>query len=252
MPREITQLKVFVSCPSDVEMEKQTVAYLCDESNRSHGGRCNVYLTMVEWRNSVIPQFGPRPQQLINEQIGEYDVFIGILWMRFGTQPGAKNPNTGEDYESGTEEEFEKAYERWKQTGEPSINFYFKEAAASTLPEIESLQKVLKFKERLKCDYRGWVVDFDTDVDFERKVRLFLQKVCSDISDKIAKKKPEVFSQYAVVVRQAYESVEGYLRRKVCAVSDYDSTTRRVSTTLRHRPFEFSVAPALSPAGRPA
>jgi len=29
-------------------------------------------------------------------------------------------------------------------------------------------------------------------------------------------------------------------------------TPRRVSTTLRHRPFEFSVAPALSPAGRPA
>ena len=27
---------------------------------------------------------------------------------------------------------------------------------------------------------------------------------------------------------------------------------RRVSTTLRHRPFEFSVAPALSPGGRPA
>jgi hypothetical protein len=27
---------------------------------------------------------------------------------------------------------------------------------------------------------------------------------------------------------------------------------RRVSTTLRHRPFEFSVATALSPDGRPA
>ena len=27
---------------------------------------------------------------------------------------------------------------------------------------------------------------------------------------------------------------------------------RRVSTSLRHRPFEFSVATALSPEGRPA
>ena len=153
MPREITQLKVFVSCPGDVETEKQRVQVVCDEINQDHSDRCNVSLIMCEWRSSVIPQFGPRIQQIINDQIGEYDVFIGIMWGRFGTPPGAKNPHTSEDYESGTEEEFQLAYDRWRQNGEPLMNFYFKKAAAVSLSEIETLRKVLEFKEKLKQDF---------------------------------------------------------------------------------------------------
>ncbi|HEX5733352.1 MAG TPA: hypothetical protein VF131_11010 [Blastocatellia bacterium] len=226
MPREITQLKVFVSCPGDVEKEKQLVHILCNEINQGFQDRCNVSLMMVEWRESVVPQFGPRPQQIINEQIGEYDVFIGILWKRFGTPPGATNPHTGQDYDSGTEEEFETAYDRWKQHGDPLINFYFKQDANSipSFSEMESLQKVLRFKEKLKREYRGWVIDFEGELDFERKLRRFLQKVCFDISDRIGKKKPELLF-LSSVEKEPYERVQGYIRRKVCAVLDYNSAT---------------------------
>ena len=79
MNKEVTQIKVFVSCPSDVKNEKSIVEYLCDEINQKYRDKFKVSLLMVEWEKSVIPQFGPRPQAIINQQISKYDVFIGIF-----------------------------------------------------------------------------------------------------------------------------------------------------------------------------
>jgi hypothetical protein len=42
-----------------------------------------------------------RPEQLILDQIGQYDLFVGIMWRRFGTPTGVAG--------SGTEQEFDHA-----------------------------------------------------------------------------------------------------------------------------------------------
>jgi len=151
MNKEVTQIKVFVSCPSDVKNEKSIVEYLCDEINQKYRDKFKVSLLMVEWEKSVIPQFGPRPQAIINQQISKYDVFIGIFWKRFGTPPGAKNPNTGEHYESGTEEEFEIAYQGWKQKKSVRINFYFKDLNRKAgIDDQVQTAKVVAFKKKLR------------------------------------------------------------------------------------------------------
>ena len=61
-----------------------------------------------------------RPQGIINKQIGEYDIFIGMMWKRFGTPTGKAG--------SGTEEEFRLAYEYWETTKSVMILFYFCQA----------------------------------------------------------------------------------------------------------------------------
>lgn len=83
-------------------------------------------------------------QSLINNDIPEYDLFIGLLWLRFGTP--TKN------FGSGTEEEFEIAYSKFlNEQNSVQILFYFKNALPNSINDIdpEQLSKVKKFKKSL-------------------------------------------------------------------------------------------------------
>jgi class 3 adenylate cyclase len=224
MLRSIFQIRVFISCPGDLEAEKSSVKLVCEEFNQDNRDRCNVNLLPLDWRDSVIPQLGPRLQETINESIGEYEVFVGILGNRFGTPTGAHNPQTGVEYESGTEEEFELAYRRWKESKEPTINFFFKnvDLKSPSLNELDQLKNVLQFKERIINEYHGWVVEFTDTIDFERKVRRFLNNLCWDIQDNLGKKKSEG-TESPRPVRQNYEEVPNYLPRRVVSADDAGS-----------------------------
>jgi hypothetical protein len=81
-------------------------------------------LEVVDWAQ-VPPSMG-RPQGVILSHLPPetWDVFIGILSQRFGSPTGGKNPSTGRDYESGTEEEFNCAYQLFKANGKPRIQIY--------------------------------------------------------------------------------------------------------------------------------
>lgn len=105
MPKNVTVYKVFLASPSDVEEERKVVDKVISTYNQMHSSD-SLKLELVCWENTSFPSFGDYAQDVINTQIGDdYDIFIGILWTRFGT-PTAK-------YGSGTEEEFERAYKRY-------------------------------------------------------------------------------------------------------------------------------------------
>ena len=67
-----------------------------------------------------------RPQQVIfdSAEPETWDIFVGVLWQRFGSPPGAKHPTKDIPLKSGTHEEFLAAYELWKKHGWPRILFY--------------------------------------------------------------------------------------------------------------------------------
>jgi hypothetical protein len=85
-----------------------------------------------------------RPQGVVNRQVGQFDVFIGIMWKRFGTPTGRA--------ESGTDEEFNVALKSWKTTRTPRIMFYFSQAPYTlrSIEEAEQLRKVLQFRRRVE------------------------------------------------------------------------------------------------------
>ncbi|MBN3854386.1 DUF4062 domain-containing protein [Paraburkholderia sp. Ac-20340] len=139
MPRISTIVQVFVASPSDVAPEREALETLIAEMNRTWSAGLGIMFELVRWETHVTPMMGGDPQSLINGQIGDdYDVFIGILWARFGTPtPRAM---------SGTQEEFERAYARLSaDQNAPLIMFYFKEAAIPISRidprQIESVQK---------------------------------------------------------------------------------------------------------------
>ena len=148
-------------------------------------------LTPLRWENDVSSQIGGRPQEIINEQIGEdYDIFIGILCNRFG-QPTL-------EYESGTEEEFFRAYNRYENSKtNPQILFYFKDPRQSEMPiDAKQFLKVANFKEILK--ELGIYEDFDSRDALKQKVLAALVKALDRIE-----KSPNEASGHQVVSEDA-------------------------------------------------
>jgi hypothetical protein len=139
-------IRLFVASPGDVQRERDSILGIVNELNRTCGwllGDAAPWLKVRLWETDTYPDAG-RAQALITDQIGQYDIFIGVLWKRIGT-PSDKA-------ESGTIEEFETAYARWQQTQLPHICFYFNRAAIAppaSISEAEQLLGVAKFRERL-------------------------------------------------------------------------------------------------------
>jgi len=166
----VARLRIFVASPSDVQEERKALGTVVDELNRTIGREKDVMLDLVRWETDIVPDMGP-PQEVINrqiEKIGPYDIFVGIMWRRFGTPT--------EHAASGTQEEFQLAYESYSKTGRPRIMFYFKQAAAmfTTVHEAEQVVRVLTFRDEL--GKKGLYTIYNTVFDFERYVREHLTK----------------------------------------------------------------------------
>lgn len=80
---------------------------------------------------------------MVNKQISQkpLDLFVGIMWNRFGTP----TPTAG----SGTEQEFEEALSNWRDEGKPWITFYFcqRPSNLSSKDQLEQKNRVLEFRE---------------------------------------------------------------------------------------------------------
>jgi hypothetical protein len=179
-----TEIQVFVSCPGDVEREKQIVFELCEVVNRDliETG-CQVHLVPRDF-SEVIAPIGTRPQQVINDIITDYHIYLGILYMRFGTPTRAINPKTSREFESGTEEEFMLAMQKRESGQDPNlIYFFFKDQEGSnTVSQSDQARKVLVFKEKLKTN--NWINNFKTSEQFERKLHSLLYRITNDICNR--------------------------------------------------------------------
>jgi hypothetical protein len=144
MPRTEMVVRVFVASPSDVSDERTQLEDIIRELNLSFPRDLGARLELVRWETHVTPGVSVDAQAVINEAIDdEYDIFIGLLWARFGTPTGRAG--------SGTEEEFTRAYARYKR--DPSavrIMFYFKDAPIPPSQiDADQLAKVAAFRSEL-------------------------------------------------------------------------------------------------------
>lgn len=176
MPRT-RLIKVFLASPGQLDDEREAVASALEELNQSLGSSLRFRLELVRWETHTTPTIGYDPQDLINRQIPEdYDVFIGILWTRFGT-PTPRAP-------SGTMEEFERARKRWESDpASVSVMFYFKEEPVSPFDvDTGQLEQVQRFRQLLAST--ALYGTFSAPEDLGRHVRVHLtRKLLSPSSD---------------------------------------------------------------------
>jgi tetratricopeptide (TPR) repeat protein len=142
MPGQTVRLlKIFVASPSDVKLEREKAR---EEilGLRPLAHQHGYDLEPTGWETHATPGMG-RSQELINRLVRECDLFIGILWRRFGLPTG--------EAESGTLEEFNLARERFTKERAPEIMLYFREVHPDFLTDPgPQLQKVLDFKQGIE------------------------------------------------------------------------------------------------------
>lgn len=140
-----TILRVFVASPDDVAEERDCLENVIKEFNITWSKNLGVRLELIGWETHSYPGVGVDSQAVINEQINDdYDIFVGIMWKRFGT------PTHRAD--SCTVEEFDRAYERFSKNSKLlRIMFYFKDAPITpSETDPAQLALVLEFKKKLK------------------------------------------------------------------------------------------------------
>ena len=173
MGRHTTVLQVFVASPSDLKDERLALESVAKELNQTLSESTGGYLELLKWETHAVPGFGSDPQAVINEQIGDqYDIFIGM----FSTKYGSATPRAG----SGTVEEFERAYDRFKKNPDQlRIMFYFKDAEVKPSEiDLDQYRKVKEFKQKVGTE--AVYASFTTTEEFIKLARLHLSRQLLD------------------------------------------------------------------------
>lgn len=171
---DVRKIRVFLSSPSDVRLEREQAREVVAELGATAARELGLALETFGWERDAHPAAG-RQQAAINRQVGAYDVFVGIMWRRYGTPSGA--------FASGTEEEFLAAYDEWRRTRSPKLMFYFCEAPP-TGPEpadaAEQLERVRSFRRRLDTDLPLLYHVYDDRERFDRVFRPDLYRLLAE------------------------------------------------------------------------
>lgn len=88
--------------------ERDPVAKVVTRLNQSTARQLGLLLEVTDWGSHVRPNMGQRPEAVILEQLGidTWDIFIGPLWLKFGSPTGTDDPVTRTPFVSGAREEF--------------------------------------------------------------------------------------------------------------------------------------------------
>lgn len=176
MPLEVTKYQIFLASPSDLKEERIAVEGVIAELNRTFGRRNNLILELLKWETDSAPGLAIKhTQDLISSDIGtDYDIFIGMLWTKFGTP--TLNAN------SGTEEEFNIAYSKAESSPDAvKLLFYFKNTPRP-INEIDTdeLKKVETFKREI-IKKQVLYGEFDSIADLEQYLRLHIPMRIDDL-----------------------------------------------------------------------
>lgn len=136
-------LRVFIGSPGDLQPERKKAREVAERVNRHLARNLGVYVELRGWEDTL--PGSSRPQELLNEDIRESDLFVGLVWRRWGSP-------TSQDggYSSGFEEEFELARELLEAGQLENIWLFFKEIDEERRKDPgEQLRQVLLFRRKV-------------------------------------------------------------------------------------------------------
>lgn len=147
---------IFIASPGDLNEERRKFHESVFEINRLKAEHFGFQLVPLGWEDTL-PGKG-RPQELINHDIESCELFVLLLWKRWGTPTGK--------YSSGTEEEFE--FARRLSEGaraKPAIWLYFKKVPDDMMADPgPQLRQVLRFRTRIE-EERSFLYRLFDDAD---------------------------------------------------------------------------------------
>lgn len=244
MAKSITKYTIFVSSPSDLKEERDVLEEVVRELNLTYGKSNNCVIELLKWETHSAPGISAsHTQDLIKNDIGdEYDIFLGVIWKRFGTPtPYA---------ESGTEEEFKDALARFEKGNlQPQILFYFKNSPPNSLNDIdpEQLLKVKQFKQSIPKD-KMLYWEFDTIESFQNFTRMHIPKRIDSISNdenlKITLKvnKKEISDIEELGLLDYSEQFESLLADSLSSLEKISNSTVWIGEEIEKKTVELTTA----------
>jgi hypothetical protein len=175
----IRKIKVFISSPNDLVVEREICKRIINELNMVLPREYGAWFEPFFWEEQT-RVIGMGYAQGRIDSPADYDLFIGMFGRRYGTPTGDIDPETGEKYMSGTEQEFKEAYRAWKKSDgkKPEIKFLRKvvEAIPEGGEEYEQYKRVEEFFAEFKVGGRhpGLPLSFASESVFENAVREIL------------------------------------------------------------------------------
>jgi len=158
-------IRAFLASPGDLQKERESIRDVVAEFNESWANELGYQVELVGWEETIAG-FG-RPQHLINQDIDRCDLFLGMIWKRWGTPP-----DHGEDFSSGFQEEFERSMARREETGSPEISLFFKQIPDEFMVDPgDDLKKVMEFRETIIAEKKILFQNFSTTRNVETLAR---------------------------------------------------------------------------------
>ena len=149
MPQQGTIYRVLVASPSDCDRERKIVPDTLHYWNSVNSMAIGAILEPVLWETHANPEFGDRPQAIINKQLVERcDILVGTFWTRLGSPTG--------EAESGTVEEIE----RFLKAGKPVMLYFSLVPVVPGSYDERQFEALRQYREKLRG--KGLVFEYDT------------------------------------------------------------------------------------------
>ncbi len=164
----VTIYKCFIGSPGDTTDERFACKEVIRHINKTIGEKFKFRIETLMWEDDSRPSFDVDAQAVINRQLlaKDYDLFIGIMWSRFGSPT--------ERAESGTIEEFEDAFNKHKTQKNVEICMYFnKKDIPQSNMDPEQIANVFRFKKKIS-EIGGLYNEYNGIEQFKDNLRLHL------------------------------------------------------------------------------
>lgn len=205
---ELKVCKIFLASPTETDAERKAVAEIVREIDDMLGENLGITLKLLTWEYSTYPAKGEYSQAVIDKQIGDdYDIFVGLMWRKFGTQTKVAG--------SGTEEEYNLALENYNNGTCKNIMFYFNQAPLPQDTNLEQFAKVKAFREKIGNTDGVYYWGYQGLENFKKEFRRHLSKCLNDIYKPQFEEKAEpegrIESNFPSTETMISQSMERYL-----------------------------------------
>ncbi len=185
-PNKPREIKVFIASPGDLSIERRAFKDTIDVLNGGFGRGAHVTFTPLGWEDALATT-GRRSQDVINKDVDDCDVFVLVMWRRWGQEaPDA----AARGFASYTEEEFYRALARFEKTKSPTICVFFKHIDSGQMADPgEQLTRVLAFRKKLEQSrqvlYRGFTDEAAFKQEIDKHLTAFANGEMEPVSEPI-------------------------------------------------------------------
>ncbi len=149
--------RILIASPSDVTEEREIAVKTIQEWNDLNSAERQVVLLPLRWETHSAPEYGRRPQEVLNRQIvDQCDLLVGIFWTRIGSPTGMAD--------SGTLEEIERVASR----GKPVMLYFSQAKQDPDQIDLAQLKKLREFKQ--KTFPKALVESYSSQIEFRDKL----------------------------------------------------------------------------------